>query len=204
MTRDEIARRWAAVTPGDWRWEEDRVDQPCIYAGPGTDVWVALLPHQCLRSLKEQADLNAEAIANAPRDLAYLLGLIAALERERDELKRRCSEQAKHIRSIERVRRMELDARNTEIADLRAEVAFLRRNLDLSLAVSATAQERDELRAKLERVERAMRSCADDWERRTYGSLHDDYGRGRVYQSEALAEELREALEAALRGGRDG
>ena len=51
-------------TPGPWFAQLDRNDQECLYDKSG-DFWVALLPHQCVRSIELKQAENAAIIAAA-------------------------------------------------------------------------------------------------------------------------------------------
>ena len=61
----------SAHTPGPWAIEPDDNEQLNIYAEERA-FWVALLPHQCVRSIEEQQKINARLIAAAPDLLAAL------------------------------------------------------------------------------------------------------------------------------------
>lgn len=58
----ELETARAAMTGGDWGVDFDPNDQANIYArGQPTD-WIALLPHQCVKSIEEEQKLNAAGI----------------------------------------------------------------------------------------------------------------------------------------------
>lgn len=109
---DELERMHAAATPaqhdgGDWFVDLDRNDQPNILAG-NHDHWVALLPHQCVRSLEVLANVRASYIAAMHNAMPSIIAELKALrkvaevaqaavdlvdeENERDALRRVLSE----------------------------------------------------------------------------------------------------------------
>jgi hypothetical protein len=80
---DEIRARWAAATPGPWT--------HCVWYGTDDGGWAAIGPHHeeddgisdepgC--DAEQCAERDAEAIAAAPSDVAFLLAELDAL-RER-------------------------------------------------------------------------------------------------------------------------
>lgn len=87
MITDEQLAEWRrladAAWPGPWELELDRNDQQNVYAADRT--WIALLPHQCVRSIEEERERDAEFIAAAR---AAVPALIAEVERLRGEQNR--------------------------------------------------------------------------------------------------------------------
>lgn len=69
---------------GPWMVELDRNDQPNLH-GTNRDVWIALFPHQCVRSIEIEANADAAFVADArmrvPALAADVLTLIAEVER---------------------------------------------------------------------------------------------------------------------------
>jgi hypothetical protein len=71
----EVAEK---ATPGERYVEHDRNDQPCLYVNRADDDprhWVAMFPHQCVRSIEVMA--NADAAFAAAFDRETCLALIA-------------------------------------------------------------------------------------------------------------------------------
>jgi hypothetical protein len=69
---DEIKARWAKATPGPWGWAPNphggaRVQKP--NAGIADVLWRAGVEHP----VQQSCEANADAIAHAPDDVAYLL-----------------------------------------------------------------------------------------------------------------------------------
>ena len=69
---EEIRRRLAAATPGPWRVGHDGPSKPIIIPQTVTDLW----------GFDDLEEENAELIAHAPTDLAFLLAENERLERE--------------------------------------------------------------------------------------------------------------------------
>ena len=69
---EEIRRRLAAATPGPWRVGHDGPSKPIIIPQTVTDLW----------GFDDLEEENAELIAHAPIDLAFLLAENERLERE--------------------------------------------------------------------------------------------------------------------------
>jgi hypothetical protein len=91
---DEIRARWAAATPGPWT--------HCVWYGTDDGGWAAIGPHHeeddgisdepgC--DAEQCAERDAEAIAAAPSDVAFLLAELGALREraERGEQARGCA-----------------------------------------------------------------------------------------------------------------
>lgn len=87
----EAARN--AMTGGDWEVDYDRNDQANIYArGQPTD-WIALLPHQCIRSIEEEQKLNAAGICALHAASPALIAITkAALAMSATECDSQCSD----------------------------------------------------------------------------------------------------------------
>jgi hypothetical protein len=84
--REELRRLLAEATPGPWEvGEPDRNEQATIYAGP--DDWIALLPHQCLESIRIAQERNAALIAAMRNALPGILDALDAAEAERDAIR---------------------------------------------------------------------------------------------------------------------
>lgn len=84
MTPDQQARERLAreATPGPWTTDTDANEQQMVLA-VDADFWVALCPHQCLRSIEVQAEKNAAHIAaNSPSVILADLARLRALEEE--------------------------------------------------------------------------------------------------------------------------
>lgn len=77
----------ARMPVAPWTIEHDRNDQPNIYARTegDRDQWVAILPHQCLRSIEEEQNINASAICRTRGNLPRYAD---ALESAKDEILR--------------------------------------------------------------------------------------------------------------------
>jgi hypothetical protein len=75
---DLLAALDAARTPGPLVLRTDRNEQWNIYASDNDDEWIALLPHQCVRSIAEQRGHDARAIAAALNALPALLAEVRA------------------------------------------------------------------------------------------------------------------------------
>lgn len=85
MTLPELIALARKATPGPYRVDLDRNDQCNIYAGLGTDNWVALLPHQCVRSIKKQAAANAAYLAALSPEVVIALAEVAEAAKEMKE-----------------------------------------------------------------------------------------------------------------------
>lgn len=59
----------SAHTPGPWVRRLDANEQINIYGGENEQAWIAILPHQGVRSIEEEQKRNAKLISAAP-DLA--------------------------------------------------------------------------------------------------------------------------------------
>ena len=71
--RDDIRARWEAATPGPWEATENGLAAQSVAAHPGIHVEVYADTSDAIVS-------NAQAIAHAPADVAYLDGLDERLE----------------------------------------------------------------------------------------------------------------------------
>lgn len=86
MTKlDEIRARWAKATPGPWEIEREEDDvvthaiSPCDLGYPST---IGPLQDVVYRSMDvEQVEADAEAIAHAPEDIAFLLAEVERLQK---------------------------------------------------------------------------------------------------------------------------
>lgn len=76
MRLDELRSLVNAMTKRPCRIELDRNDQHNIHAG---DLWVALLPHQCVTSIEREQERNASAVAALANHADALLDLVAAV-----------------------------------------------------------------------------------------------------------------------------
>lgn len=59
-------------TPGRWEIRKNKNDELEIWA---EGFWIAILPHQCLRSVEDQQKVNARLVAAAPDLLEALQGV---------------------------------------------------------------------------------------------------------------------------------
>lgn len=76
---NDVLVRAQAATPGPYTIQKDHNDQLNLYADNG-NKWIALLPHQCVKSIEREQAKNAEFLAHAREDV---LNLILRLETER-------------------------------------------------------------------------------------------------------------------------
>jgi hypothetical protein len=73
-----------SYTPGPWRVEFDHNEQANIHA-ENEEMWIALLPHQCVTSIEETQKLNAHLIAAAPDLLEACKRMLDLLNDDMDE-----------------------------------------------------------------------------------------------------------------------
>lgn len=76
----ELEALRAKMTGGDWEIDEDSNDQLNIYArnqDTATD-WIALFPHQCLKSIEEQQQRNADGWLAEHNAIPALIALARA------------------------------------------------------------------------------------------------------------------------------
>lgn len=59
ISLSDLKAKRAAMTQGEWRLELDRNDQQNIHTD---NLWIALLPHQCLASIEQEQERNATGI----------------------------------------------------------------------------------------------------------------------------------------------
>lgn len=70
---DAIEARCDAATPGPWRDDETDNNGQRLIFGDNADDWIALLPHQCVESIRVERDRDAAFIAHAREDLPALV-----------------------------------------------------------------------------------------------------------------------------------
>lgn len=131
MTPDQQARERLAreATPGPWTTDTDANEQQMVLA-VDADFWVALCPHQCLRSIEVQAEKNAKHIAaNSPAVILADLARLRALEDAHEHLTRELAlAHAEADAATERVQHLlaTIDVERTGRKEAEDEVARLR------------------------------------------------------------------------------
>lgn len=73
-----IRKRVEAATEGPWRFDFDENDQANLH-GPA-DRWIALLPHQGVRSIEQQSRADVTFLKHARTDIPALLSRVEELE----------------------------------------------------------------------------------------------------------------------------
>ncbi len=97
---DALQRLAEAATPGPWSLDTDANDQQMVLAVEA-DFWVALCPHQCVRSIEVQAGKNAAHIAalNPTTTLAWIAAT-RALVAERADLGAQLYAQTERVKHL--------------------------------------------------------------------------------------------------------
>lgn len=110
-----------AGTPGPWEIERDRNNQPCLYPIDNRDRWIALLPHQGVLEIEQQANADAVLIVAVVNALPALLDALQAAE---DQAKKAEEWQARNSHSASEFSAAcnRADAAEFALADLRKEV----------------------------------------------------------------------------------
>lgn len=79
------AREDDVTIPRCWEVEHDRNDQPNIYAvdlHAGDRYWVAILPHQCVKSIEDEQNATAVALVRVRDNLAAMADQLEAAHSE--------------------------------------------------------------------------------------------------------------------------
>ena len=155
MTPDQQARERLAreATPGPWHTDTDANEQQMVLAVEA-DFWVALCPHQCLRSIEVQAEKNAKHIAaNSPSVILADLARLRALEDAHEHLTRElalahaeadaATERVQHLLTTIAVERTGRKEAEEEVARLRGALEEVRQAVShplMSRDVSADAR----------------------------------------------------------------
>ncbi len=79
---DNLEALAMAATPGPWETDLDRNEQQNVYAAGDWRHWIAVLPHQCVKSIEEEQERNAAFIAAVHP--GSILALVADVRRLRE------------------------------------------------------------------------------------------------------------------------